>query len=1279
MPDLSRDGTIVTFYSFKGGTGRTMALANVGWILAANGLHVLAADWDLESPGLYRFFQPFLGLEIGTGPGVLDMIRAYEYAAIKTQPNQREQVIAEQARVQRYASSLNWDFEGGSLDFLSPGSENREYGATLSGLDWDNFYSSLSGGEFLDALRADMKRNYDYVLIDSRTGLSDIADICTLHLPDVVVDCFSLSTQSIEGAARIARVIGELHAYRGIRVLPVPMRVDQTETKRADIGRAIAQRMFADLQVDLSDQERQDYWAAVEVPYQSFYAHEETLAVFEDKPGSSASLLASYERLAAYLTDGAVTQLPAMDERVRNRARLESMRTPPPPETQIIVEFWPEDQIWAEWISAVLISAGIDVRERRITEVVGDENSGFTNDRTLRVVSVRPEDPRQDAPDLAIYVASRPALPGLTSVPSVFLGGVTEQEAVGRLCELTGVAAGKAGSAGHYPGSEPRICVLPARNVGFTGRDENLPKLRARLHDPGRVPVALLGLGGVGKTQIALEYAHRFKSGYDLVWWIDCGQPEFIAASLADLGARMQDSFGLGVPVTATVEEAARHIKQLLQTDLGLRWLLVFDTADQIESVLPYLPVGGGNVLITSRDAEWAEHARISHVDVFTRAESVTYLQRRVPSVTMTEADRLAEALGDLPLAVAAAGEWLAETGHVVAAYLEVLERQGPQALAFGSPTDYPEPVLQAWDLSLNQLEERSPAAARLLEMLSVIAPDVGLGLIYSPAMASKLQAFDPSMSEPMVIGRVMQDISRLALISLLPESNEIEIHRLVQAVVRKRLSSEKLQATREDVHDVLAAARPNGEVDDPETWDRFRLIWPHLTPSLAVRSRAERVRQLFIDRVRYLWLWHDLDRGFAEATEVEATWAELLVVGPDLALQRQFLQLRFNMANILRDQGRFMQAQALDEAVLSDQREVLGADHPHTLMTMGSLAADARALGRYGEALELDRSAHQAWADRYGEDSAQTLVAALHLSVSSLLTGDIVRALQFGTGTLDRSSAVFGSRHPRTLEQASHVARVLVEAGQYAEAVAQMQEVFGSYAEQFGADSAMALNARMLLGIALRVAGRPEEAYEHFASAEVLSLGFVDALAFKVSGSLNLLAMDRIADAEARIREVGQSYEELLGPEHPNTLVCMLDLACVLRSGMQLDRALEAVRPAYEGIRDVLGADHPVTLRAASVLGVLLADYGELDAAERIEADALADMEQVLGTEHPDTLRCRANLILTRQERRGHRAAAERAGVIERLVAVLGIEHPDISALRSGRRLVSPVDPLPR
>lgn len=369
----SRDGRIVTFYSYKGGTGRTMALANTAWILAANGKRVLAVDWDLEAPGLHRFFHPFLDPStLGATTGVIDLITEYAWAA--TSPVQRaDDWHRDYARIQPHAVSLTpetlgWEFpQGGTLDFVSAGRQNREYSATVSTFDWDNFYDRLGGGHFFDALRDDMKANYDYVLIDSRTGLSDIADICTVHLPDVLVDCFTLSDQSIDGAASVARQISERYTGRPISIFPVPMRIDEGEKEKADAGRALARLKFDRLPRDLSGDELTAYWGAVEIPYRPYYAYEETLATFGDEAGLTNSLLSAFERLTSVITDQQITSMPPVGEEVRLRIRDAFTRRRPALPADLFLSYVAENRMWADWIESVLTRAGFRVVPRDVS------------------------------------------------------------------------------------------------------------------------------------------------------------------------------------------------------------------------------------------------------------------------------------------------------------------------------------------------------------------------------------------------------------------------------------------------------------------------------------------------------------------------------------------------------------------------------------------------------------------------------------------------------------------------------------------------------------------------------------------------------------------------------------------------------------------------------------------------------------------------------------------------------------------------------------------------
>lgn len=1304
MNDPSRNGSIVTFYSYKGGTGRTMALANVAWILAANGQRVLVADWDLESPGLHRFYHPFLDEEeVKDASGIIDLVRQYEQAASAAGSATLRHSIPDWAKIQPHALSVGWDnFQaGGSLEFLSAGRQNIDYATTLGALDWDNFYANLDGGEFLDAIRDDMKRHYDYVLIDSRTGLSDIASICTSHLPDVLVDCFTLSTQGIEGAADVAKQVAERHGHRGIRILPVPMRVDQAEKEKIEAGRAVAVERFAGIPGDMSEAERGAYWAEVEVPYQPFYSYEETLAVFGDQPGSPRSLLASFERLTSYITDGAVTRLPAFDEQMRNRTKQLFTRKPPAADEIVTVSFAPEDEIWGEWITNVLTRAGVIVHERRLdgTHEPQEQRAG----RALAVMSSayiarsRRLAEAQHRPDILVHVTTARPSADLSSAPSAFVADLTEQEAIDELHRLVGlprrpVSRRQAVGRIRYPGVEPRVNTAPVPNIRFTGRDKDLRQLREQLRrsaDSGGQPVALEGLGGVGKTQVAIEYVHRFKTGYDVIWWIDCAQPNFIDASLADLADLVRREYGTAIPQSTDVAVAADLLLQTLaQGKTDLRWLLLYDNADEVEQVKRYLPSRGADVVITSRSRDWTDHdAYALPVDVFDRRESIAHLRMRIPDIDFGHADEIGRLLHDLPLAVATAGAWIAETAPDLASYIGDLEHRATQAVSFSLREEFHRQTLaQTWESSLARLHERSPAAARLFELCSAMAASISLDLLYSRPMTAVLETVDPDLVEPMLVGRLVREIDKLALIKLDHNSRQILIHPLVQEVVRERMSADDLAIVRREVHSVLAQSAPSRDIDNRATWDRYRQIWPHLDPSRAVFSDEEQVRQLFIDRLRYLWLRRDLERGRQEAVAAINTWDGMLERMPDSriaeSLRRQLLRMRVRLATILRDQAKFDEAKALDEGVLAQQRKLLGEDHPHTLTTAGGLAADLRGLGRYADALAADKVTHRAWIELYGEGNPEVLRAANNLAVSYRVTGDISNALKLDSETVQRLRTTLGPRDPQTLRSACNVVRDLIEGGQYTEAAAQVDATRQMSVEALGADSFEAMNAELLLGIALRCDGQPVQAEPRFLAAladmtSTLGESSSAVLAGRLSHAINLLALGRTSDAIRETAELREIYEERLGPLHPHTLVCLVDLACAMRTLGPNEDAIQIARSALNGLLEGLGENHPHTLAAMSVLAVLLADAGDLREAEYIEVEAAERLQSTLGPRHPDTLRIRANLLLTKRQL-GSDDGVERTRVINELAGIVGDDHPHVRELREERRVIHTLDPQP-
>lgn len=315
----TRPGRIITFYSYKGGTGRSMALANLAWVLATSRKRVLMMDWDLEAPGLHRYFHPFLAdKELVSARGLVDLLT--DYADLAIQPpaeGEGEEWYRELTDLTPYLQGVNFTGfpEGGRLDLLPAGRQGPSYAARLQGFDWDSFYEHLGGGGFLEAVKARLRQDYDYVLIDSRTGVSDTAGICTVQMPDVLVAMYTYNNQSIRGCLAVAQSSAEarLKLYGQVsgepfRVFPVPSRADPFELRKLQMRQAYARKLFAPLLEHLPVLEHASYWAGVEVPYSPILSYEEVLSPLLFSADDPKLPLASVLRLASHVTDGEVTR-----------------------------------------------------------------------------------------------------------------------------------------------------------------------------------------------------------------------------------------------------------------------------------------------------------------------------------------------------------------------------------------------------------------------------------------------------------------------------------------------------------------------------------------------------------------------------------------------------------------------------------------------------------------------------------------------------------------------------------------------------------------------------------------------------------------------------------------------------------------------------------------------------------------------------------------------------------------------------------------------------------
>jgi tetratricopeptide (TPR) repeat protein len=843
-----------------------------------------------------------------------------------------------------------------------------------------------------------------------------------------------------------------------------------------------------------------------------------------------------------------------------------------------------------------------------------------------------------------------------------------------------------ASSGSPAPGQAPAIWgAVPQRNKNFTGRQELLAELRQRLEDQDKeaavvLPHAMHGMGGVGKTQLAIEYAHRYAGRYQAVWWIPADQPGLIRSTLAGLAPHLELT-GLA---PGRVEDAVTAVLQALRRGTPVdSWLLIFDNADEPQQIRHFMPSArGGHIIVTSRNRRWEQIADTIEVDVFSRPESQQFLERRNPGIMPAEANQLAEALGDLPLALEHAASLMTEIAMTPAMYLEIFEEEHSRILGEKpSTSEYPLPVAATWSVSVTRLREQTPDAMELLQRCAFFgASPISLELLErgKNVLGRPMQDI---LRDPIVLGRAVRALGRYGLARIDNFRRTLEVHRIIQRILRDELNPDEADKLRHEVHLLMAAANP-GEPDNVENWPKYEELIAHLDASKVISSQNSEARQLIQDIVRYLYRTGNYGDALNRANEALATWGK-----ESDEDDRYILVMNRLKTQILRGLARYQESFEITTRVMPRMQAVLGEDHDETLILMNGHCVDLRVLGQFKESLEFTKETLERHRAVFGPEHPRTIVAMNNLAEDHELNGEYEEARNLNQQVYDEKKRFYSADDPTVLYTLNALARTMREQGNFQEALPLAEQAYAGYQgvierKLLTTAHPWILQQMVDLAVAWRAAGLTDQslslarrAYDHYLGAfgrdhtATLAAAICLAHAERDSGDL--------AVAEKRLAETLNGYKSVLGPGHPYTMCCQVDLAVVKRGQEDTEPARRLLADARDKLTELFGPAHHGSLAAAADLASALAQLGDLDGAIQLEEQALPLFESALGPSHPATLACTWNLAQDLQAadptERSARLAKETMAQLER---VLGREHLDITSAHDGKRLDVSLDP---
>jgi tetratricopeptide (TPR) repeat protein len=775
------------------------------------------------------------------------------------------------------------------------------------------------------------------------------------------------------------------------------------------------------------------------------------------------------------------------------------------------------------------------------------------------------------------------------------------------------------------------------RNEFFTGRGDVLTHLHQALQADNTValtqPQSISGLGGIGKTQTAIEYAYRYHSAYRAILWARADSYGVLLSEFVRI------AFLLNLPEKDEQDQNLVVEAVMRWLHIHTHWLLILDNVEDIELAAPFIPMTGrGHVLLTTRAQGLggiAQRVQVEKMDAYVGA---WFLLRRAGFIASQasfdaandddciHAMEISRVMDGLPLALDQAGAYIKEVPCSLSDYLDLYRLRSAVLLnvRHNSVADYPDSVATTWSLSFEKVALANPASAGLLNLCTFLYPDAIAEEIITdgaPYLGSLLQSIAVDQIQ---LDNAFKEILKFSLLYREPDTRTFSMHRLVQAVLKDKMQEDVQQQWAERTVRAVNNTFPEVKFANWSLCDRCILHaqicathikqWNMVFPEAAL---------LLNEAGGYLD-----ERGQYSAAEL--LHQQALPIWEKTVGSEHFHTARAisHLGVLYNKQGKYEQAEPLLLHALAIRERLLGVEHPDTATSLNNLAGLYDFQGRYTEAEQLLLRALTIRKRVQGLEHSDTANGINNLAFLYDRQGKYEQAEPLYRQALAICEQTLGPEHPNTMVCLNNLAALYERQGNYEQA------------EQY---------YERMLTVLEKVLGS-----EHPDVARCLSnlAGLYDQ-------------QEKHEQSEPLYQRALAINEQTLGSEHPSTLTILNNLAGLYYMQNSYERAEVIMQRTQAILENVLGPEHPDLATTLHNLALLNYTQEKYEQAESLLLRALAIRELVLGSEHPATLLSLDHLVAIYEYQDRYEQAAQ---LYARILAIRenrqGSEHPDLVAV---------------